>query len=40
MSDTQLLRDILSELKKVNRKLDELNSATAGVEQAVYSTGS
>ncbi|MHA6695626.1 hypothetical protein [Homoserinimonas sp. A520] len=38
MSDTQLLRDIVSELKKINKKLDDLNTATAAVEGAVWDT--
>ena len=36
MSDTQLLRDILAELKKVNAKLEKIDSSVAGVERAVY----
>lgn len=32
----QLLRDILSELKKMNKKLDDLATAVNGVEQAVW----
>lgn len=36
--DEQLLRNILSELKKMNKKLDELKTATSGVENAVWQT--
>lgn len=36
MSDTQLLRDILAELRKITKKLDDLNAGVAGVETAVY----
>jgi hypothetical protein len=32
----QLLRDILSELKKVNQKLDDLTNGVAQVEGAIY----
>jgi hypothetical protein len=38
MSDTQLLRDILSELKKVNSKLSSIDSGVASVETAVYNS--
>lgn len=40
MTDTQLLRDILAELKKITKKLDEVKTATEGVESAVYDTSS
>lgn len=36
MTDTQLLRDILSELKKITKKLDELDGSVQRVESAVY----
>lgn len=40
MTDTQLLRDILAELKKISSKLDSLNTSMQGVEVAVYDSAS
>jgi predicted SpoU family rRNA methylase len=39
MTDTQMLRDILAELKKVNKNLELLVSGVDQVERAVYETG-
>lgn len=36
MTDTQLLRDIVAELKKINKKLDDLGSTATSVEAAVW----
>jgi len=38
MTDTQLLREVLAELKKITKKLDELNTAASGIEGAVWDT--
>lgn len=38
MSESQVLQEILSELKKISKKLDDLNSTTAAVEGAVWDT--
>lgn len=35
MTDTQLLRDILAELKKMNQKLEEVKNAVGNLESTV-----
>jgi hypothetical protein len=40
MTDTQLLRDILAELKKITRALESVDASVQGVESAVYDSRS
>lgn len=40
MTDTQLLRDILKELKEINRKLESIDASASSAEQGIWNSQS